>query len=397
MKADWTFDAVVVGAGPAGSVAAYEIARAGFAVLLVEKHDRIGVPVCCAEGITTEGLTRVVPLDPQWVACPISEIMLAGPGGQTVCFHHPAAGFMLRRSVFDRALAERAENAGATVWTKTEAVGLGSTNGRIFDRVIACREGDTIGIGCRIVIGCDGMESLVGRWAGLDTLVTPDNMDTAAQYLLGGLRDIVLGRTEFHFSAGLTPGGYAWVFPKSADTANVGLGFAPTRGNGRNAIARLDSFVAQRFRDGQVLERTGGGIPAFRGRKLMLSRNVLLAGDAARLLDSFTGAGIANALLSGKFAGQTAAEYLSENEPKPSILRMYPDRFMKIKGRELRYSRLARQIFMHMTDTDLEDVLALLNPMFDGRTIHAINGTEIIAHILRSRPRLLALARHLIW
>ena len=400
MNAKWSdlsVEAIVVGAGPAGAVAAHEIARAGFSVLLVEKHDCVGVPVCCAGGITVEGLTRVVPLDPRWVATEIAEVLMAAPGGQTILFRHPAAGFILNRQVFDHDLAQRAAQAGATIWIGTEAVGLTSENGRTFDSVLLRRDGAMVRVGCRVVLGCDGIESLVGRWAGMNTIVTAEDMDSSAQYLLSDLSDIVPGRVEFYFSSRLTPGGYAWVFPKGAATANVGIGFCPALGDGRHARERLDEFVSLRFGHGKILERMAGGVPAFCGRKLMVTKNVLLAGDAARLLDSLSGAGIANALLSGQFAGRTAAEYLRQKEPKLSLLRNYPDRFMKIKGRELRCCRLARQIFLRMTDADLEDVLALLGPLYDGKTIHHIDGVEIIKHILRTRPRLLALTRHLIW
>jgi len=397
MKPEVFFEAVVVGAGPAGSIAAYEIARAGFSVLLVEKHPVIGVPVCCGEAITHEGLTQVLPLDSRWVACDVSGVILVSPGGQTVDVTHPDAGYILDRKTLDHDLAQRAAEAGATVWVNTEAVGLDSDNGKTFDGVVLRREGKVLPIGCRIILGCDGIESLVGRWAGLNTIVSPEAMDSSAQYLLGNLKDLNPDKMVLYFSSKLAPGGYAWIFPKSTTTANVGLGLTPSLADGKSPVTRLDKFVARHFGSAAVLEKTAGGIPAFRGRKMMLRKNVLLAGDAARLVDSLTGAGIAHALLSGQYAGHTAAEYLREKEPKLSILKAYPDRFMKHKGRELRYALYARQIFMRMTDRDFDDVIGYLKPIYDGKTLYDVDSTAVIKSILRARPRLLALARHLIW
>jgi len=310
---------------------------------------------------------------------------------------HPGAGYILDRRLFDRDLATRAAGAGATVWVNTEAVGLASDNGKTFDRVQVRRDNEELAVSCRIIVGCDGIESLVGRWAGLDTLISPEKMDSAAQYLLGNLADFSPGVPELHLSAELTPGGYAWVFPKSATTANVGLGFTPSLADGKNAVERLDEFVAHRFGTPTILARTAGGVPAFCGRKLMWNRNVLLAVDAARLLDSLSGAGIANALLSGQYAGRTAAEYLAENKPQLSILKRYPERFMKQKGRELRYLLYARQIFLRMTDRDFDEVVEFLKSIYDGKTTYAIDGVTIIKSILRAKPRLLTLARHLLW
>jgi digeranylgeranylglycerophospholipid reductase len=397
MKTDHSFDAVVIGAGPAGSLAAYQIARAGFSVLLVEKHPVVGVPVCCAEGITVEGLTKVVPLDRRWVCSDISRITLHGPDGTAVAINHPAAGYILDRTIFDRDLAARAAAAGATLWVNAEAVGIVSADGQLFDRVIVSRGGRTESIGCRIIIGCDGVESLVGRWAGMDTLLLPENMDSAAQILLGDLRGLDQHQMEFFILPELAPGGYVWVFPKSPTTANVGLGYTPSLGDGRTALARLKSFVDVRYSSASKLATNCGGIPAFRGRKIMTNKNVLLAGDAARLLDSLSGAGIANALLSGKYAGQTAAEYLNAGAPRLAMLRQYPERFMRDKGRNLRYLLYARQIFMKMSTQDFNDVVVFLKSVFDGKTIHEVDAVSIIKSILRAKPRLLTLARHLFW
>jgi len=396
MKTASFFDAVVVGAGPAGSVAAYEIARAGFSVLLVEKHAVIGVPVCCAEGITHEGLTSVVPLDRSWIAADISELLLVSPGGVTLELTHPDAGYILNRKVFDRDLAVRAAEAGATVRVSTEAVGLESSTGHFFDGVQLRRNGEAYAVGCRVVIGCDGIESLVGRWAGLDTTITPDAMDSAAQYLLGDLQNFNHRRMVFYFSEESTPGGYAWIFPKGPTTANVGLGFTPSLNNGKSALARLDGFVREHFGSASRLERMAGAVPAYHGRNFLLEKNVLLAGDAARLVDSLTGAGIANALLSGRDAGQIAAEYLGEKQPQLSILRKYPERFLKQKGRNLRYAHFARRIFMRMSDGELDEAIDFLRPMFDGKTFHHINAVEVIKSLLRGKPSLLKLARHLV-
>ncbi len=391
------YDAVVVGAGPAGTIAAYELAHSGCSVLLIEKHHTVGKPVCCAEGITIEGLTQVVPVNPRWIARAIDSVYLVGPNDKSIKLKHPDAGYILDRTRLEQDLAARAEKAGAELWTDTEAIGLNRGENDLFNGVELSRNGEQFTVGCKIVIGCDGVESLVGRWAGIDTLLQLDTVDSAAQYLLGDLSDIDPSSMEFYLSREHFPGGYGWVFPKSETTANVGLGIMPTLAKGKSAVTRLDEFVARRFGKAAILARTGGAVPAFHGRKIMRKNNVLLAGDAARLLDSMTGGGIGNALLSGMYAGRTAAEYLQTNRPDVAILKKYPDRFMRHKGRELRYLLYARQIFVRMTDDDFDDALDVLHPLYGGKTFHHIDAVEIVKQILRARPRLLTLARHLLW
>jgi hypothetical protein len=70
---------------------------------------------------------------------------------------------------------------------------------------------------------------------------------------------------------------------------------------------------------------------------------------------------------------------------------------MKVKGRDLRFMLYSRNIFFHMTDADYREVIEFLRPQYHERTIYAVEGTKLIKSILRNRPQLLALARHLVW
>lgn len=129
-----SYDVIVIGAGPAGSMAAFEAARRGASVLLLEKRQEIGSPVRCAEGISHEALARFWEPDPAYIAATVeraefysvaagrTELRLAAEG---------ARGYILERRIFDRFLAEQAAMAGAQVAVKTAAVGLIVEDGRV--------------------------------------------------------------------------------------------------------------------------------------------------------------------------------------------------------------------------------------------------------------------------
>lgn len=396
MPSENHYDVIVVGAGPGGSSAALAAARKGRKVLLLEKHSIIGYPLCCAEGISKVGVENVVPLNPRWVASHVERALLVGPGGAEALIEHPQAGYVLDRKIFDRDVATLAANAGATIKTNAQAVGLLNGDSEPIRGVKVAGEGKTQEYFAPVIIAADGIESRIGFWAGLNTTLYLSGFDATAQYLLGGLKLKDEECVEFYFGRELCPGGYAWVFPKGNGTANVGLGFTPALNAKVKAIDLLNSFVAQRFPRASIMETVVGGVPMYAGKKLMRVKNVLLVGDAARLVDSISGGGIANALLSGRLAGEVAAEYMPQKHSL-KFLERYKELWDRVKGREMRFYLYARQIFVRMNDADFDNVVNFLRPVFADKPVAALEPIGLIKSVLKNNPRLLLLARHIRW
>jgi digeranylgeranylglycerophospholipid reductase len=396
---DRTFDVVVVGAGPAGGLAAATASRAGLRTLLVEKHPVIGEPLCCAEGISFCGLNDNVPVDRRWVDANVERCFLHSPGGKVLQFDHPDAGFVLSRRRFEQGLADIAASHGCEIATRTEAVGLLNGDQGKVRGIRLLENGMEYTVGCEIIIAADGIESMIARWAGLDTTLPVDHLDSAAQFLFDGVPDLDPTRMEFYFDTEIAPGGYAWVFPKGNNLANVGIALAPAVAGSRKAMPMLHEFMKRRFGPAapRPLKKTVGGIPEFCGRRFMLRGNVMVTGDAARLLDSITGAGIANALWSGRLAAESAIEYFNAGGANLDILKRYPERWMAARGRQMRYFLWARQIFLKMTNDDFDAVIGAMAELHHGTTMTAIDPIAVIKTALRRRPSLLRLARHIVW
>src|SRR2546426_2438855 len=154
-------DAVVVGAGPAGGMAARALAAAGFRIAIVEKKKVVGEPVQCAEGVSEFGLVSngLKPRD-EWVAQRVSGAKCMVPNG-TWFYITKLPGYAINRPAFDRSLVDGALDDGAELRTSTKVTGISRHDGGW--RVQA--NGQTIDT--RIVIGADGPASFVARQAGL--------------------------------------------------------------------------------------------------------------------------------------------------------------------------------------------------------------------------------------
>src|SRR5438552_11529335 len=179
-------DVLVIGAGPAGAVAAWEAKRAApeLRVVLLERDVGVGTPVRCAEGVGDAGLREFADPDgAPWVARKITQIVFVAPDDTEVRVAERAVAWILDRTRFDAFLAERAVALGAELRVSTEAAGMTcEPDGRWRVRLRGvmgehyCR--------ARVVIAADGVEAMVGRWAGLDTRVPARDMESCAQYVL---------------------------------------------------------------------------------------------------------------------------------------------------------------------------------------------------------------------
>ncbi len=294
-----TVDMLVVGLGPGGAAAAGHGAAAGLDVLAVDKKQRIGEPVQCAEFIP--GPLASYAQEEGVLSQRIEGMNTYLPSG----FVAPSAfpGLMVDRAAFDRALVARAGKAGAEIVTDAALITLNAGRRKAQIR----HKGRIQDIAYRILVAADGPHSAVGRLLGLPALtVIYTRQYTVPLRRLHVDTDIWLS-DEF-------PGGYAWLFPKR-ELANLGLGtdrrFEPDL---KTPLTRLHTQLVREGRVGEeIVHRTGGAIPVGGLRKKLAYENTLFVGDAAGLTHPITGAGIAAAVQSGESAGMAAADYLGGN------------------------------------------------------------------------------------
>ena len=375
------FDVIVVGAGPAGAVAARFAAGAGARVLLLDKKEEPGIPVQCGEllpsvGTLGEMFHRAPDLDglfeipKRCVSLQISRISIFSPARRE--YDLPFEALSLWRARFDAHLAKLAAQAGAEVRTgvNVRAVLLHGEEGpleppsprppihpsthppvhpSVRNDLPAPVPGETaVGveteegtITARYIIGADGPLSRVRRSLGIPA----PRLNPCVQYTIpGDYGDAV----ELYFPE-MLPGGHVWLVPRS-NGANIGL---ETRVR-RPLRNTLDQFVWNLGISDKPKIETGGMLPVSGPIGKTVSGNVLLCGDAAGQVLAFNGWGMATAMICGRAAGESAAAALAGKAP----LSAYEARWRSEIGDQLRSSVWIRRQMDRLATSGLTMELA---------------------------------------
>ncbi len=384
-----SYDILVIGGGPAGAIAAKTAAEAGNSVCLIEKRPAIGTPVRCAEGVGKELLKEFIEPDPRWISADIKRARLIAPNGTTINLEQDKAGnevgYVLDRKVFDRELVWQAAEAGADVIVKTRATGPIMENGAVKGAKVLSI-GMPADIRAEVVIAADGTEAQFARRAGLDTVVPLREMMSCAQYLMTDI-DIDAGCTDFYLGNDIAPEGYLWVFPKGERTANVGIGISGRKSrDGSRAKDYLDRFVAKNFPNGKTIECIAGGVPVCRPLACTVADGLIIAGDAARVVDPITGGGIGNAMLTGQLAAQVATKCIAAGNCSKEALMPYDVKWRASKmGAGIERNYKVKEYFVTLDDAKLNTLAeSLANISFEEFSVLAL-----IKELIKRNPKLL--------
>ncbi|MGA2675978.1 MAG: NAD(P)/FAD-dependent oxidoreductase [Methanobacterium sp.] len=382
-------DILVIGAGPAGSSAAKHAALNDAKVLMIDKKSEIGSPKRCAEGVSKEGL-KALGIEPhcKWIAKELTGVKFISPNGTSVWLNEervklPEAGYILERKIFDKHMAMNAARAGVEIMVKTIATGLKrSEEGLII--TAECMD-QSFEINAKIVIAADGPESRVGRWAGLKTTLKPKNMESCAQFEMAGVEMEDSNSIEFYFGS-VAPGGYAWIFPKGDDIANVGLGIITTQTD-KTAYEHLLEFVSNcpSTQNAQPVELNIGGDPVGGMLKKLVTDNLVLVGDSASQVSPLTGGGIISAMKAGVFAGEVTAAAIKEGNYSQKRLKEYQDKceeeMVKTFNKELK----VKNYLLSLSDEELDSIAKA----FKNTEFEKINTKEIIKVLIKVSPKAL--------
>lgn len=306
---DYDYEAIVVGLGPAGSNAAYHLARAGIRALAIEEK-KMPRRKLCAGGISAKVInlldfdySEAIEQEIRSAAIHYRHKIVEMSGGEKV-------GYVVHRPVFDQLLALRAAKAGAEIHEEESVLSISEIDGFIEVKT------NLHVYRCRALIGADGVNGVTaGLWG---YKIRP--ADIGVEIHVNREQAIVRQhRDQLSFYFGNFSNGYAWIFPRK-EGASVGLGVPWKRA--RHARPLLANFLESIGLPRSMSEKAKGhGIPLYSPlrRKPFCRRNILLAGDAASLVDPITAEGIYYALKSGEEAASAIIQALSTGSEAAAI------------------------------------------------------------------------------
>ena len=350
------YDVVVIGAGPAGTVTARFAAKAGAKVLVIERRQEIGVPVLCGEGVSRKIDEWGMLEGKRWIATNMEGARIFSPDGTMVKLSAEMAGnetgYVIYRDIFDQELARQAAKAGAKILMNTNATGLLKEKDKIIG-VKARQFDDELEIETDIIVGADGVESKVGKWAGIDTRLDPKDLETCCQYTLTNI-ECKDAYCDFYLGNKIAPGGYIWVFPKGKDVANVGIGVLGNLSEAGMPKKLLDEFISNNssLKNGDPIRFLAGAVPVAKPVETVLD-NLILIGDSARQVDPITGGGITHCLEAGKIAGETICNAVEQQRFDKETLSAYEKGWKEAFGKKLKRNYMVKEILLDFDDKTL--------------------------------------------
>lgn len=391
-SANTHYDIVVAGAGPAGLMAAIYASRYGAKVLLVERVTQRLEPVRCAEGIYVKALDKEINIPASCISAKISAICVHAPDGGKALFANLGQGYILHRGLYEDYLLAKALRRGVHFCPSTRVSNLSMESGAVKG-ILLKADTESIAIDCSILIAADGVESRLASMAGITAHLHPKDLHTTYQCLIKH-PDINCDAIDVYATNDYAPGGYAWVFPKALGLANVGLGINAAIKSEESAKARTFRFINDHFPGAEILNQTGGGIPASKLLTSFSTAGFMVAGDAARLANPLTGGGIDTALVSGKLSGLIAAEAIRRHDPSARFLARYDRAIRKRYGMTNKIYYELKNRAVRMKDSRANQIVACFSSSNgEVNSIYAF-----FWYLLRRRPWMyLTLLRSLLW
>jgi geranylgeranyl reductase family protein len=358
------FDAVVVGAGTAGCLAAKTIAESGLKVCLVERKPKeaIGEKVC-GDALGEHHLKTLGLEKPQSgeLEKRIEGIQIYSPDQNTVftIAHEDFVGYLLNRRLFGQWLLGKALAKGAVLMDSTQFLEPILEEGFVTGISVKNPKGKAEELKSRVVVDASGFMAVVRHKLpaemGIEREVANEDVEACYREIRQLKQETENSKyCEIYLNQEVTPGGYTWIFPKGSAKVNAGLGICMHDKFPNPKHQFYKHILTKPLFEGSLL-LTGGAWfdPTRRPLDNMVGNGVIIVGDAASLVNPIHGGGIGPSMLSGHYAGQTIVEALEKGEPTKKALWHYNKKYMESYGKKQASLDVFRMLLIASNDADL--------------------------------------------
>ncbi len=357
------YDIVIIGGGPSGSIAARLLSGKGFRMALLEKsvfpRDKI-----CGDALSADVVNQLYKIDNNLGEDFIKNVKKQNSSGVTfiapnkkkleIPFLNPArpnsGGFISKRIDFDNFLFNQIKSSRDI--EVHEGINVKEISEK--EEYVEVKSEDQV-FKCKILLGADGANSIVNKFLSKNKLEREHHSAGVRQYY-ENVKGFNQGKhIELHFYKELLPG-YFWIFPLAENKANVGLGIlsstvAEKKINLKTKLKELietEPELRTRFSEAKPLEKVQGfGLPIGSKKRTISGNRYLLLGDAAGLIDPFTGEGIGNAIRSARVAAGHVQNCFQERKFDAMFNLRYDNEIYKRMWNELRIGRKLQMLLKY--------------------------------------------------
>jgi digeranylgeranylglycerophospholipid reductase len=359
------FDVIVVGAGTGGCLAAKTTAEAGLKVCLIErkKREEIGEKIC-GDAMGEHHLKNLGLEKPQGgeLEKRIEGIRIYSPDLETVftIAHEDFVGYLLNRRLFGQWLLKNALDEGAILLDSTQCLEPMIAKGFVTGvSVKNLKTGKNIQLRGKVVLDASGFLAVIRRklpkQMGIENEVANEDVEACYREIRQLRQEAENTKyCEIYFNQNVTPGGYAWIFPKSGAKVNAGLGIC-MRGKFPNPKNQFYKHILTKpMFEGSLLLNGGAWYdPTRKPLDNMVGNGIAIIGDAACLVNPIHGGGIGPSMLSGYLAGKTIIEALEKGDVSQKSLWPYNRKYMEMYGTKQAGLDVFRMLLLTSRDVDL--------------------------------------------
>jgi len=329
------FETVIVGAGPGGLTCGRYLDDA----LILDQKEEIGEPVQCAEGLAKKFLDRFnIQPDPNWISATIDNTQIILPNGKAINLKVKEGSYILDRVNFEKFLAGQCR---AEIKLRKRVVEI-EKEGEVWQ--VKTQEGKVFK--SKYLIGADGPLSIVRRKVFQEKVA----VYPCLEYLVEAGKEVDCSTIKIYLDQERFPLGYAWIFPKAKNRANIGLGSEGKTNLNEQFEDFMENTIKKELGNYKLLKNISGIVPWEKKPIKLVKDNALLVGDAGAMVDPISGGGIGNAMIAGE---QAAKSILSKD------VNSYPERikFLSCFNKDLFSAQKILYLFDNKVLNEIGEIL----------------------------------------